>query len=86
VLSALGRISRAGRVSEVRVAEALGDLATAPIQRHPLPPLVAGAWARRHNISLRDALYVELASQLGATVVTTDARLAAATSLAELIS
>jgi predicted nucleic acid-binding protein len=44
-----------------------------------------GAWSRRGNIRLVDALYVELASQLGTVVITTDQRLARATTLAEAI-
>ena len=49
---------------------------------HALDGLVLGAWARRHNLRLTDALYVELAAQLDTVVVTTDRRLARATPLA----
>ena len=77
---------RARALTEHRVSLAITDCAEAPIRRHPLPPLLRGAWSRRHNLSLRDALYVELASQLGLPLITTDGRLAAATELAELIS
>lgn len=76
VLSALGRLQRAGALSERDVAHHIRRLAKAPITRHALPPLLAGAWARRHAIRLADALYCELASEMGAPLVTTDLRLA----------
>ena len=44
--------------------------------------LVEGAWGRRDEHSLADALYVELAHQLDTLVITTDRRLARATPLA----
>ena len=85
VLSALGRLHRAGQLDEEQVSERLDALATAAIERHPLPNLLAGAWTRRHTLRLVDALYVELAEQLDATLLTTDGPLAAATEIAELI-
>jgi predicted nucleic acid-binding protein len=78
VLSALGRLARSGDVSEGRVADALTELARAPIVRAPLPPLLRDAWALRANLSLRDALYVALARRLETVLVTADARLARA--------
>jgi predicted nucleic acid-binding protein len=46
-----------------------------PGKRHPLAPLLAGAWGRRENQRLVDALYSELAAMLDASaLVTTDAR------------
>lgn len=83
-LSALGRLERAGQVRASDVATRLDLLASAPVQRHPLPPLLAGAWRRRHNIRLVDAISVELAHQLGFRLLTTDGRLAEASSVAEL--
>jgi predicted nucleic acid-binding protein len=53
-------------------------LASAPIRREPLAPLLSGAWARRGDTRLTDALYVELAAALDTVVVTTDLRLARA--------
>lgn len=84
VLSAFGRLERAGRVRASDVAERLDALAAAPLARHPLPQLLAGAWQRRHNIRLVDAVYVELAHRLGCPLLTTDARLAGASAVAEL--
>jgi len=60
-------------------------VAAAPIRRHLLAPLLAGAWRLRHNLRLVDALYVELANRLDAPIVTTDAGLAAASPAADLL-
>ncbi len=76
VLSALGRLHRARELDAATVSAALGELALAPIARQPLPALLAGAWAARDQLRLVDALYVELAMTLQATLLTTDVRLA----------
>jgi len=86
ILSALGRLQRTGRLSARQVASRLSKLADAPIQRHPIAPLLAGAWSRRKNVRLVDGLYVELASQLGTRVASTDKGLARASALVALIS
>ncbi|MFF0148220.1 type II toxin-antitoxin system VapC family toxin [Amycolatopsis sulphurea] len=86
VLSALGRLHRAGDLTAEEVGIALDKLTSLPLTRHPVAELVAGAWARRAEIRLADALYVELAARLRTTVLTTDRRLARATSLAEEIA
>src|SRR5205807_3524695 len=49
VLSALGRLHRAGDLEGSAVTVALDELATAPIRRHALANLLVGAWARREN-------------------------------------
>ncbi len=41
-------------------------------------PLVQAAWNYRHNLTAADALYVALAEQLGASLLTDDHRLAQA--------
>ncbi len=87
VLSALGRLHRAGDLDESTVAAALDELSAAPIRRHPLASLLSGAWARRESQPLVDALYVELALSLAsARLLTTDARLARSHDRAELIA
>ncbi len=75
VLSALGRLHRAGDLDDDSVSRLLGRVVDAPIERHPVQQLVAGAWTRRHELRLADALYVELATAQGAPLVTTDRRL-----------
>ena len=83
VLSALGRLHRDGHLSSSDVSTRLTLLQRLPIRRHELSPLLAGAWNRRGNLRLVDALYVELAEQLDAPVMTTDGRLAASVPRAE---
>jgi predicted nucleic acid-binding protein len=79
-------LSRAGELATREVDEALAHLETLPITRHDLCGLVAGAWARRADLRLLDALYVELAARLSVEVLTTDQRLARACPLAEAIT
>jgi predicted nucleic acid-binding protein len=85
-LSALGRLQRAGVLTDPQVAQQLAWLAAAPIVRVPLSDLLVGAWARRQNLHLNDALYAELAMTSGATLVTCDRGLAEQTLGAVLIS
>jgi predicted nucleic acid-binding protein len=85
VLSALGRLNRAGALSDVAVEEALKRLSKLPITRHVSVDLLAGAWEHRASVRLVDALYVSLAEQLGMPLVTTDQRLARAWPGAEAI-
>lgn len=85
VLSALGRLQRGGELSEAQVEARVALTAQAPFHRHLLAPLLEGAWARHHNVRLVDALYIELANQLGATIVTTDSGMSTASASAELI-
>ena len=86
VLSALGRLHRAGDLTARQATERIELVASSPIGRHLLAPLLRGAWRRRQNLRLVDALYVELASQLNAAIVTTDRGLAAASRRARLIT
>jgi predicted nucleic acid-binding protein len=86
VFSALGRLERSGDLTADQVEERIERLEAAPFRRHLLAPLLSGAWRRRHNLRLVDALYVELASQLDSTIITTDAGLAAASPAAELVT
>jgi predicted nucleic acid-binding protein len=86
VLSALGRLHRAGELELAAVLGALTELAGAPIRRHPLASLLLGAWGRRENQRLVDALYAELAASLGSIpLLTTDARLARSDDCVELV-
>ena len=77
VLSALGRMHRAGLLTDGEVRLRLGVLARSSMTRHPLASLLPGAWVRRHRLQLPDALYAELAFSLDAPLITCDAGLAA---------
>jgi len=83
VLSALGRLHRDGHLSSSEVSTRLNLVQRLPIRRHELSPLLTGAWNRRGSLRLVDALYVELAEQLDAPIITSDGRLAATVSRAE---
>lgn len=78
VLSALGRLGRGGMLAGSDVETGLMRLARAPIRRHLPVNLIRGAWQRRANIRLADAVYVELSDQLKVPLLTTDYRLAKA--------
>lgn len=86
VLSAVGRLQRNGDMTARQASISIQRVAAAPIERHLLGPLLEGAWKQRHNLRLVDGLYVELAHQLEATIVTTDSGLASASPAAALIS
>lgn len=75
VLSALGRLHRAGDLEPSDVESLLQAFSTAPIQRHDVSSLLLGAWGRRHQLRLVDALYVQLTVSLDHSLVTTDRRL-----------
>jgi predicted nucleic acid-binding protein len=80
VLSALGRLQRAGELDAAFVETRLHALAAAPIRRHAVSDLLIGAWARRQQLRLVDAIYVQLAVSRGLPLVTTDHRLQSAPS------
>jgi predicted nucleic acid-binding protein len=85
VLSALGRLQRAGQIDAATVERGLDALARAPFKRHGLASLVGPAWARHEDMRLVDALYIALAADLGAPIITLDRGLAEAAIRAELI-
>ncbi len=75
VLSALGRLVRAGDAQPATVSHAFDRLVRLPVERYPIAPLVQRAWALRKSIALRDGLYVACAETLTATLLTLDGRL-----------
>ncbi len=85
VLSAIGRLHRAGTLTVREAGERLEDAADVPVTRHLLRSLVPGAWRRRQRLRLMEALYVELASALDVRLLTTDTALGRATRRAEVI-
>lgn len=67
-----------GDVTERLAAEAFELLAALPIKRYAHQPLIARVWSLRQNLTAYDATYIALAEALDASLVTRDARLAAA--------
>ena len=77
VAQVLRRLVREVAVSAQRAHEALQDLANLRVTRYPHFVFLPHIWRLRHNLSAYDAVYVALTEQLGATLITRDARLAA---------
>jgi predicted nucleic acid-binding protein len=78
---ALRRGVRLGQVQNKAARDALLKLRELRLMRIEHHLLVERAWALRDNVSFYDGLYVALAEELGAPLVTLDARLAAAPGL-----
>jgi predicted nucleic acid-binding protein len=76
--NALRRQVRAKEISVRKAGVALEDFLDMRLQRVPHRRLVERAWQLRDNVSFYDALYVALAEDLGAPLLTLDARLARA--------
>jgi predicted nucleic acid-binding protein len=76
--NALRRQVRAKEISVRKAGVALEDFLDMRLQRVPHRNLVERAWQLRDNVSFYDALYVALAEDLRAPLLTLDARLARA--------
>jgi predicted nucleic acid-binding protein len=74
----LRRLAREETVSESRAHQAIHDLLDLRITRYPHFIFLPRIWRLGHNLSAYDAAYVALTEKLGATLITRDARLAAA--------
>jgi len=72
VFSAFGRMNRAGSKSDQETLEDINEFLGAPVTRHAIGDLLIGAWSRRDNLSLKDAIYVELSQKLTMQIITTD--------------
>lgn len=81
LLSVLRRLVLAGRLPEQHALQALATSQQLGLRRHASRHLWPRAWELRANLSAYDALYVALAEQLGATLLTADARVARAPGL-----
>jgi predicted nucleic acid-binding protein len=76
VWSGLRRLERDGVLGSSACEMYLASLCAAPLERHPVSEVLERAWRRRHATWLVDVLSFELALLLGATLVTTDPRMA----------
>jgi len=77
VAQVLRRHEAVGKISPERAEEALLDLGDIPITRYPHSFLLPRVWELRNNLSAYDAVYVALSEVLEATLITSDARMAA---------
>jgi len=77
VAQVLRRYERAGEIGAGRAAEALEDLASFRIERYPHHVFLPRVWSLSANATAYDACYLALAEALGASLLTTDRRLAA---------
>jgi predicted nucleic acid-binding protein len=81
LLSVLRRLVLTGRLPEQHALRALATSQHLGLRRHVSRHLWSRAWDLRANLTAYDALYVALAEQLGATLLTADARAARAPGL-----
>jgi predicted nucleic acid-binding protein len=81
LLSVLRRLVLADKLQEAHALQALAAANQLGLRRHPSRSLWPRAWELRSNLSAYDALYVALAEQLDAPLLTADARLARAPGL-----
>jgi predicted nucleic acid-binding protein len=78
VFSVIRRHHAAGLLDDTAADLAIADLRDWPGERVSHRGLLARAWQLRDNVRGADAMYVALAEVLGATLLTTDQRLARA--------
>ena len=78
MLHALRRMRIAGTISEERAIDTRNDFASLLLVRYAHQPLSERIWQLRENLTAYDATFVALAELLSATLLTCDARLAAA--------
>jgi len=75
VVSALRGLCRGGQVNPVLAEQILTDFSDFPARRWPMDTLIPRVWALRDAVTSYDAVYIALAEELGATLVTMDSRL-----------
>ena len=76
VAQVLRRLVREAAVSAQRADQVLQDLLSLRVTRYPHFVFLPHIWRLSRNLSAYDAAYVVLAEELGASLITRDARLA----------
>ena len=72
------KLAREKTISADRGEQALEDLQRLRIVRYPHSILLRRVWQLRNSLTAYDAAYIALAEQLGAPLITCDARIGAA--------
>ena len=78
VANALRRFVRTSAITTTRADDALQDLADMRMTRHGHFRLLHRVWELRDHLTAYDAVYVALAEELNAPLLTRDAKIAAA--------
>lgn len=73
--SALRGLLRGGKITKSLADRAMAQLPAFPLERVPQQRFLPRVWELRENLTPYDAAYVALAEQLGAPLVTADAKL-----------
>lgn len=81
VAGAIRRADYRGAITRVQATSAVHRLRVGHVHRVQVRPLLDRAWSRRGHLTVADALYVVLAEELDATLVTGDLKLANAPGL-----
>ena len=74
--SAIRRAENLGAIEPTQAEAAIRQLLDGTVHRAQVRPLLRVAWMRRGHLTIADGLYIVLAEQLEATLVTADLRLA----------
>jgi predicted nucleic acid-binding protein len=85
VMQTLRRLVRSREMMLERAYEALDDFNDMRIERYPHSMFLMRVWELRSNLTAYDAVYVALAEELNAVLLTLDARLAAAPGMARVV-
>ena len=80
IANVLRRLTLARALEAGRARIALDDLAALSLFRYPHRDLLPRVWTLRNNLTAYDAVYVALAEELDASLITRDRRLANAAS------
>jgi predicted nucleic acid-binding protein len=73
-LSVLRKAVRSGALETTRAVEAFELFRRLPLRRYEHRPLLSRIWELRDNMTSYDAAFAALAEQLGASLVTVDAK------------